>query len=250
MSFFQVETRDNHVLVKMNRGKVNPINTEFLHQMHTLVHEVNQDSAIRGVILTGQEHYFSAGVDVVELFGYDAAAVRHFWSSLLDLLADLVASPKAWIAAISGHSPAGGCVLALCCDYRVMAQGDYKIGLNEVPVGIVVPVSILDLYASVIGTRLAYQYLLDGRLLSAVEALSVGLVDEVVPMAQVVPQAMLKLQQYLALSPVAWQTTKCHLRQPLVQTLRDQTALEDTLTHWWSPETRASLQALVARLKK
>lgn len=250
MSFFQVETRDNYVLVKMNRGKANPINTEFLHQMQALVHEINQDSAIRGVILTGQEHYFSAGVDVVELFDYDATAVRHFWSTLLSLLADMVASPKPWVAAISGHSPAGGCVLALCCDYRVMAQGDYKIGLNEVPVGVVVPVSILDLYASVIGSRLAYQYLLEGRLLSAAEAFHVGLVDEVVPMTEVVPQAALKLQQYLALNPVAWQNTKCHLRQSLVQKLQDQSALEDTLTHWWSPETRASLQAVVSRLKK
>lgn len=250
MSFFQVENQGDHLLIKMNRSKANPINIEFIHQMQTLVREVNQNSAIRGVILTGQEHYFSAGVDVVELFGADVDAVRHFWSSLLELLADLLASPKAWVAAISGHSPAGGCVLTLCCDYRVMAQGDYKIGLNEVPVGIVVPVSILDLYASVIGTRLAYQYLLDGRLLSATEALSVGLVDEVVPMAQVVPQATLKLQQYLALNPVAWQATKCHLRQPLVQRLRDQSDLEDTLTHWWSPETRASLQVLIDRLKK
>ncbi|MBK7640026.1 MAG: enoyl-CoA hydratase/isomerase family protein [Bacteroidetes bacterium] len=59
--------------------------------------------------------------------------------------------PKPLVAAITGHSPAGGCIIGICCDYRVMAKGNYKIGLNEIPVGIIVPKGIMALYSRCIG---------------------------------------------------------------------------------------------------
>lgn len=250
MRFLQITPQGNHVLVQLNRGKANPLNAEFIAELRQLVTNVNQDPHIEGVILTGQDHYFSAGLDVVELFDYDPDAIHTFWLALMDLLAEMSGSPKPWISAISGHSPAGGCVLALCCDYRVMAEGNYKIGLNEVPVGIVVPKGIYELYAQVLGARLAYQYLLEGRLMSPEQALQVGLVDDVVPLEEVVAQATVKMQQYLAFNQIAWQETKRNLRQELVAALQDRDSLVTTLEQWWAPTTRATLQGLVSRLKK
>lgn len=250
MTFLQTESYDKQLIVKLNRGKVNAIHRGLVDELRALIAKINQDPMIQGVILTGQTHYFSAGLDVVELFDYDESAIRDFWITFMHLLADLLESPKPWLAAINGHSPAGGCILALCCDYRVMAAGDYQIGLNEVPVGVVVPAGAYELYANVIGQRLAYQYLLEGKLLPASQALNVGLVDEVVAIEEVVPQAQKKLSHYLSLNPVAWQLSKQNFRTSLANTLRDAKALEPTFTQWWSKETRASLQALVNRLKK
>lgn len=248
MAFLQTHIQDKQLVVKLNRGKVNAINAALVTELRELIAHVNQNSDIHGVVLVGQTHYFSAGLDVVELFNYDDTAIRNFWISFMHLLADLLASPKPWVAAINGHSPAGGCILALCCDYRVMAAGDYQIGLNEVPVGVVVPTGAYELYAGVIGAHLAYQYLLEGRLVSASQALDIGLVDEVVALDAVLAHAQKKLSQYLNLNPVAWQLSKQNFRAALVNLLRDTKALEPTLTQWWSKETRASLQVLVDRL--
>lgn len=250
MRFLQITPQEHYLLVQLNRGKANPLNAEFIAELRQLVSRVNQDPQIGGVILTGQDHYFSAGLDVVELFDYDPDAIHTFWLALMDLLAEMSGSPKPWVSAISGHSPAGGCVLALCCDYRVMAEGNYKIGLNEVPVGIVVPKGIYALYAQVLGPRLAYQYLLEGRLMLPEQALIAGLVDDVVPLEQVVAQATIKMQQYLAFNQIAWQETKRNLRQELVTALQDRDSLVTTLEQWWAPTTRATLQGLVNRLKK
>src|SRR5690606_32452196 len=106
------------------------------------------------------------GLDLITLFEYDEAKIHEFWESFIALIYDLAAFPKPSIAAITGHSPAGGCVLALCCDHRVMAEGDYIIGLNEVPVGIIVPQCIFELYSFWLGSARASKFLLEGKLLA------------------------------------------------------------------------------------
>src|SRR5690606_38326654 len=125
-------------------------------------------------ILMGKEGFFSSGLDLITLFEYDQAQIKKFWEKFIGLVHQLVRFPKPLICAITGHSPAGGCVLALCADYRIMAQGDYIIGLNEVPVGIVVPGSIAQLYGFWIGMGNASRFLLEGKLLKPEEAESVG----------------------------------------------------------------------------
>src|SRR5690606_4415621 len=115
-----------------------------------------------------------------ELYNYSEDEVRQFWLDFIGLVKCFVSFSKPAVAAITGHSPAGGCVLAICCDYRVMAKGDFVIGLNELPVGIIVPQPIFELYSFWIGQGMAYRNLMEGKLMTPEEALSCGLVDEVV----------------------------------------------------------------------
>ncbi len=98
-----------------------------------------QLDGVGAVVISGAPGFFSAGLDVpFMLEGGDAVAIATF-QELLAMRTALVMSDLPVAAAITGHSPAGGAVLAICCDYRVMAEGKYKIGLNEVQVGL--PVS-------------------------------------------------------------------------------------------------------------
>src|SRR5690606_37267710 len=121
---------------------------------------------------------------------------------------NITAFKKPVVAAINGHSPAGGCVLALACDARVMAEGKYIIGLNEIPVGIIVPNSIFKLYAFWLGTAQANRNLLDGKLFSPEEALSIGLIDELVKPESIVTADERRVRKYMAMERNTWQHSK------------------------------------------
>ncbi len=252
METLQTSLNEGIQTVTLDRGKANAINHQMLREFRALIQESDKNEAVRGSLLTGKFPFFSAGLDVVELYSYDEATMREFWVDLAGLLADLSASPKPWVAAISGHSPAGGCVLALCCDQRVMAKGNYRIGLNEVPVGIIVPAPIFHLYESVLGSRQAYQFLMEGKLVLPEEALAAGLIDAVVEPEDVIAEATKRLQTYLNLNPKVWSNTKKLLKAPLVEKLRPdfQSTFGPTLAHWWSEESRGQIAAMIQKLKK
>ena len=155
----------------------------------------------------------------------------------MDLIHQLVRFPKPLICAITGHSPAGGCVLALCADYRIMAQGDYIIGLNEVPVGIIVPSSIAQLYGFWIGMGNASRFLLEGKLLEPEEAESVGLVDQVVSFNKIQTTATRKAKTYMQFDQKAWRASKLNIRANLVEAIAQAKGpiIEQVLQQWWAP---------------
>ena len=130
----------------------------------------------------------------MEMHQPDPKRLEEFWSSFQQVYIDLYGSRLASIAAIEGHAPAAGCMLTLCCDYRIMAETDTKIkptiGLNESKLGIVAPPWLGELMVNTIGHRAAEKSLALGLLYSPEEALKIGLVDEVVPRANVLPRAV------------------------------------------------------------
>ncbi|WP_052599099.1 enoyl-CoA hydratase/isomerase family protein [Aureispira sp. CCB-QB1] len=220
MNTLSIQSKDNYLVVQLDRGKANALNQEMINELRQLIRNTEADDAIEGIILTGKPHFFSGGVDLLEVYYYDSEGIRNFWGSFLQLATEMLAFSKPLIASITGHSPAGGCILACACDYRVMAIGDkYQIGLNEMAVGIAPRESILHLYSFWIGQRKAYQYLLEGYLMNGKEALEIGLVDELVPLDQTLIQAEQKMQQYLKLPKSAFRQTKKSLKGGLVQAM-------------------------------
>ncbi|MCX7651152.1 MAG: enoyl-CoA hydratase/isomerase family protein [Flavobacteriales bacterium] len=239
-------------VLRLSRPKANALNLSVVQEITEAFTDLAHDESVRAVVLTGEGHFFSAGLDVVELAGYDVAQSETFWYAFARMLETLALFPKPWVCAINGHSPAGGCILAICADHRVMAEGPYTIGLNEVPVGIVVPEPVYVLYSQWVGPGRAYQYLLQGRLLTPAEALSAGLVDAVVPPPQVLETALYTARVYENLDPDTLRKTKLNLRQAFARSVEGgfEKTFGDTLRHWWSPGARAALQALVQKLKK
>lgn len=252
MQTLKQTVKDGYAIVTLDRGKANPINNQMVTELRQLMKENLENEAIGGVILTGKENFFSAGLDVIELFGYDEAQMRSFWQNFFDMIYELASFRKPLIASITGHSPAGGCVLAVCCDYRVMAEGKYTIGLNEIPVGILVHESISALYALWLGNRRAYQFLMEGKLMNVQEAHEYGLLDEVAAPDQVLAQAEAKMKHYLQFGRDVWQNSKLMLRKAVLeQVARDPEAkLEASLKQWKNPVTRKTLETMIARLKK
>lgn len=236
----------------LSRPPANALNLEMVNALRTAIADAQTNNAVKGVIITGTAHFFSGGVDLTEVYDYDAAKTRLFWGDFLTMAAELSAFTKPLVAAITGHSPAGGCIIACCADYRVMADGEkYRIGLNEMMVGIAPRLSILELYSFWVGKRKAYQYLLEGKLLSTQEAFKDGLVDEVAPLEEVYAQALKKIRTYIALPQFAFTQTKQSLKAEVVQALTEHHERDLDLLHeqLMGNESRKIMGQVVAYLK-
>jgi Delta3-Delta2-enoyl-CoA isomerase len=252
MENIKTTIQDRVAIISLDHGKSNAINAAMVAELQKMIINIEKDDQIGGVILTGKEGFFTAGIDLIELYDYNEEQIKNFWINFLDLVKTLTLFKKPLVAAISGHSPAGGCVLAICCDYRVMAEGRYIIGLNEVPVGIIVPDSIFELYAFWIGKAKAYQNLLEGKLIGSEEAKIIGLIDATAPIDSLMTHAQKKIAKYLQYDPTTWQQTKLNLRKELIEKVsKDQTeTLQLMLQQWWSPNTRSILKTIIQNLQK
>lgn len=252
MNTISTSVKDKLAIITLNRGKSNSLNREMVTELSDMLHNIENDDNIGGVIITGRENFFSAGLDLIELYHYSEEEAKSFWHLFLDFSAKITRFKKPLVAAINGHSPAGGCVIALACDARIMSEGKYIIGLNEVPVGIIVPNSIFSLYSFWLGQANAYRNLLEGKLFSPEEALNVGLVDEVVRPESIMTAAERKVRKYMAFEANTWQQSKLNLRKEIIAaTSADQSEdLEVMLKQWWSPSTRAILKSLIDNLQK
>ena len=237
--------------IQLARTPVNALTPELLSALRTAVESAPKDGA-RAIILSGGAKVFSAGMDVPHLMSLDAAGLKAGWASLFAAARAISASPVPVVAALAGHSPAGGCVLALCCDYRIMARGPFRIGLNEVQVGLVAPDAIQHLMRRVVGTYRAERLLVAGELVESEQALAYGLVDELTDAEHVSQRALVWLEELLKLPAQAMLATRALARADLVSALSSfhDDDLDGFLDEWNSPQTQAALQALVARLGK
>ena len=205
----------------------------------------------RGIVLSGGK-VFSAGLDVPHLLTLESReAVGAAWTAFLDAARAIAASPVPVVAAITGHSPAGGCVLALCCDYRVMAEGPFRIGLNETQVGLVAPEGIQHLLRRVVGAYRAERMLVAGEMVDSARAFEIGLVDELVAIDAVGKRALAWIEALLVLPRKPMLRTREIARADLVAALQpERIQLEYFLDAWLEPDTQAGLRAMLARIGK
>lgn len=237
--------------LQLARPPVNALNLELVRAIRAAVDDSVRDG-MHGIVLSGAQGLFSAGVDVPALLGCDRAGVREYWREFFALCATLARAPIPLVAAVTGHSPAGGAVLALFCDYRVMAEGPYRIGLNEVQVGLIVPEAIQLALRRVVGSYRAERLLVSGAMIEAAEALACGFVDQLTGVDQVTTRALHWLRELLALPQHAMLATRKLARADLAAAYADPALLplDDFVEAFFHPQTQAVLQQLVARLKE
>lgn len=233
----------------------------MIEKITAAVSEAERDPECRGVVVaSGQPGIFSAGLDITEMHKPDANRLPAFWSALQEMWMKLSCSPLATVAAVEGHSPAGGCMLAMSCDWRVMSTGaagkPFTIGLNETKLGIVAPSWFTDTMAYTIGARRTDHMLQTGALVTAEQAAAMGLVDEAVAHDQVLPCAVAKMAELLSVPDPARHASKLQLRQPIVDALVAvrQQDVDHFCNFIFLPQVQKSLdrymEALKARSKK
>ena len=243
----EVTDHDGLRLVRMERPPANALNREMVTSLQEAVESAAAER-VAGLVLAGRDGMFSGGLDVPELLGEPRPVIAEFWQRFFALTRALADAPMPVAAAITGHAPAGGAVLALHCDYRVAALGNWKIGLNEVQVGLAVPSTILQALADQVGLRRARRLTTAGRMVEMNEALEIGLVDELVAAESVVERALDWCRELTRLPPIAMNETRRLGKADLLAMLA---AADDATTateYWFSDETQAAMHALVERL--
>ena len=235
--------------LQLNRPPANALSPELIVALKHAVESAPQDGA-RAVVLSGAPGRFSAGLDVPLLLTLDRPEISVLWRELYALLRALAVSPIPIAAAITGHATAGGTVLPIFCDYRIAAEGDWKLGLNEVQVGLALPPVIFVGLRRLVGANQAQRLSVGGLLIPPKEAVRIGLVDEVVSMDDVVPRAIEWCRSLLALPVDAMAATRRRARADLIELFAGSfdSELELVIANWWNPEAQTTLRVLVDRL--
>lgn len=236
-------------LLTLNRPPVNALSPDLLAELDEKLKAAAGGDA-RALVLAGRPGMFSAGLDVPLLLSLDQSAMQAFWKTFFGVLRTVALCPVPVGAAITGHCPAGGTVLSLFADYRVAAAGEFKLGLNEVEVGLPMPPIVFSAFRRLIGARAAEQYAVDGSLLSPEAALACGLVDAVVPPDDVLAHALARAKKLASLPAGALSATRALARADLAAMFD---GLDDYVYHemneiWFGEETQVAMRALVARL--
>src|ERR1700741_630671 len=224
------EKKNSIAYVTVNRPKVlNALNMATMEELRVAFTDIRDDSAIRVGILTGSgEKAFTAGADIGELSKHDAVTGKeytHRGQSVLDLIASL---GKPVIACINGFALGGGCEIAMACTMR-LASSNAKLGQPEVKLGIIPGYGGTQRLPRLVGRGIAMQMVLTGETITAQEAHRIGLVNEVLPSAELIPRAEAIAAKIIANAPLAVQYAMEAVNKGMEMTLPEGLYLEAVL---------------------
>jgi len=235
--------------IKLARPPANALNAEMVEAITGALQEAAETAD--AVVISGLPGMFSAGLDVPQLLHFDRGQMSLFWQSFLRMLKTTACMPVPTAFALTGHAPAGGIVMALFGDCRIMPRGRFKTGLNEVQVGLVVPPPIHRALVRTVGFHTAERILVAGELMLSERAHEIGLVDELVDDPGVaVERAVEWCQEHLALPRTPMLLTRRMARADLHGFFSDGSELgvEQFVDIWFSEPTQKALRTLVERL--
>jgi enoyl-CoA hydratase/carnithine racemase len=237
--------------LRLNRPPVNALDPGLLSAIRDGVLAAAEEGS-RAIVLSGREGMFTAGLDIPVLLSLNEDDMRDAARIFFATLDAIAASPIPVIAAITGHSPAGGAVLSIFCDWRVMADGEFMYGVNEVAVGITMPSIVHAAITRAAGARCAELMCVTGRMVGPREAMALGLIDWVAQPDEVVSTAKGFCEELIALPRRAMEQTRTLARRELVEIVQNNHRRDSEFffAEWILPETQGPLREVVARLKK
>jgi enoyl-CoA hydratase len=237
-------------VLRLEAGRANAISTDFLTKLGGLLDAFDASAAKAGVVI-GYDKFFSAGLDLGEVVGYDRAQMAGFMGAFEAALTRIFTCPKPIVAAINGHALAGGCVIALQADVRLMIDAPVSIGLNETRLGIGMPAAVIESARIALPPASVQALIAEGRVFSPAAALAAGLVDEVVPAASFESRALARALELAEIAGPGYAQVKAAIRAPALERTRARGAaeLECWLDTWFSDGARARIEAAAARLK-
>ena len=250
MEQVRLETEGTVAIMRMAHGANNAIGQRMVAELAEALTAVRADTTIRALVLaSGIDRYFAIGLDLPELYPLPKDGFDAFMRSFERVCMDLYTLPRPTVAAVSGHATAGGAVLALCCDRRVMAAGRSVMGLNEARLGVPVPYLVDRIVRDLVDGRTSRDVLEGGEFMHVDELRAAGLVDAVAPPERVEAEAI-AMATAVAAHPVA--------ALEAIKRNRTETVVSSVLPHlearhrefvdlWYSEPARARLREAMER---
>jgi enoyl-CoA hydratase/carnithine racemase len=249
MSFVKL-TREQQVgILSLARGKANALNAELVEELFARVEELAGDAETRALVITSDvPRMFSGGFDVREVFRYPREPMGRFFTRFVGLFERIRTLPKPVVCALTGHAFAGGAILALAADFRVMADGA-NLSVNEVDLAVMLPASMIRALARPAHPELARSMLLGAEVISAQRALAGGLVSEVLPVNEVLTAAVRRARQLGDKPSAAFVAHKRALDAGDFGP-PSEAELATTIDAWFEAESSARRQVLLDKLNK
>jgi enoyl-CoA hydratase len=239
-------------VLRLDKARGNAIDEAMVVDLASACRELGSDDALRGVLLaSAHPKLFCPGLDLVSLVAYDRRQMERFMAAFSEAMLALYALEKPMLAAVSGHAVAGGCILALTADVRLLRRGA-QIGLNEVKVGVPLPWAVAILLRASVGPGALTRVALLGRNFADEEALAIGLADAVLEADGFEAACLRQLEEFVDKHPLAVAATKRYLRGAALAEMRarDRELQAEWLDAWFSEETRGRIQTIVGGLAK
>jgi enoyl-CoA hydratase/carnithine racemase len=250
MKLIHIEHRNKVAILKLNRGIINAINPLLINELAESLQKVRDNTDVNSLVLVSSNNkFFSIGLDIPQLFDLTKEDFRVFYHTFNRVCIDLYTLPKPTTAAITGHATAGGCILALCCDYRFIAEGHKLMGLNEIKLGVPVPYPADCILRQIVGTRNAREITNTGEFYQPETLLQMGLVDHVLPLEQVRPKSIEKAELLGALAHKVFAMSKRNLVETVEAQILTHLAEKEAffVECWYSDEGRKRLKEAIKK---
>jgi enoyl-CoA hydratase len=250
MSSLRLDREDPLAIVRLDKARGNAIDEPLVDELLDAIARIAADSEIRGVLLaSAHPKLFCPGLDLLTLSEYDRPALTRFIHKFGDLVHALYGLEKPIVAALSGHAIAGGCILALTADWRVLRRGA-QVGLNEVKVGVPLPWSVALLLRDSVSPRALTQCALLGSNFVDDAALAAGLADELADADTLGAMSMERLGELAEKDASAFGLTKRYLRARTLEAMKahEHRLSEDFVDAWFSDTTQTRIREIAASL--
>jgi enoyl-CoA hydratase/carnithine racemase len=193
----RLEKQDSIGHIVLDRPPANSYDKAFMDELAAAVDDAAGDDAVKAILVrSASEKFFSAGADVSVFAKSGLDEQSAFVARANEAMSKFESTPKVVVAAINGHCLGGGLEMALCCDFRVAGEGSYRIGLPEVTLGLLPGTGGTQRLPRLIGRQKALDLMLRGTTMPPQDALAAGIVDEVVPAADLVEKALERVRAY------------------------------------------------------
>ena len=249
MEHVNVEVDNGIASLVLERGKVNALIGVVVDELFSALRTLEGDDRVRAIILTGRNRFFSFGFDIPEFITYPKERFTEFVVNFTDLYSYLFLYPKPVVAALNGHAVAGGCMLAMACDRRVMVSGKAKISLNEISFGSSVFAGATEILRFQTGSKNAAEVLYSGAMYQAEDAQRIGLVDKAVEEEMLMRESVQAALPLAEKHTPAFKSIKRLLREPIVEGYRsrEMASIEEFVDIWYSESTWENLKGIQIR---
>jgi len=246
MKYFNVNINSSVGIITFSNGKVNALNEEVIDELMDILSSFEKNQQIKSLILTGTGKFFSFGFDIPLFMSYSKENFTKYLKKFTALYKYLFTFPKFTLAGLNGHTIAGGCMIALACDKRIMINGNVKISLNEITFGSSVFAGSIEMLRFIVGSKNATEILYTGKMYDVYDALKIGLINKILDENKFKENVFLIAKDYANKSIQAFSNIKLLLRKPIAEEMEkhENRSIAEFVDIWYYRQTQKYLKEI------